>query len=200
MRRKIALVGLVLALVLTGVMPAAAVEAKGIKPVTGVVASGFITQIDPTTTENVVPLGKTQWGWKVTGRSVNGVFTGPEINDSFTFTYNAIVDLTQAGTLWGKLKTSDYTLDVFGKSGSAYFVGMYGEYPLYGVDIKGTWSAAFGAVGGGEFTGSLVFIPSADGAHIAAIIPDYSPITLTGVFVDKTWSWNWWWGWLFKRN
>jgi hypothetical protein len=200
MKRKIVLVGLALALILTCVMPAAGVAAKGNQPATGVVATGFITQIDPTTTENVVPLGTPQWGWKVTGRSVNGIFAGPQINDSFTFTYNAIVDLTQAGTLWGTLKTADYTLNVLGKSGSAYFVGMYGEYPLFGVDITGKWSAARGAVGGGDFTGSLVFIPSPDGAHIAAIIPDYSPITLTGVFVDKTGGWNWWWHWFFKRN
>ena len=201
MKRKVALIGLVLALVLTGLMPAAGVEAKGIQPVTGVVASGFLTNIDPTTTENVAPLGKPQWGWKVTGRSVDGVFTGPEINDAFTFTYNAIVNLQQAGTLWGTLNTPDYTLDVYGQSGSYYLVGWYAkDVPILGIDVSGTWRVRSGAVGGGEFTATLVFIPTPDQAHIAYIIPGASPITLTGVFVDKTWNWNWWWWGLFNRG
>lgn len=194
MRKKLLLVSLSLVLALIGMMPATAALAK---PAIGVVATGFVTEIQ-TTGENVVPIGN--WGWKVTDRTVKGVFNGPEIVDEFTFTYNAIVDLTQAGMLWGTLSTGDYTLNVFGRSESAYFYGWYDEaagIPLYGLDVSGSWNARCGAVGGGQFTASLVFIPSADGAHIEYIIPPLSPITLTGKLTPVNWwwyFWRWFWG------
>jgi hypothetical protein len=205
MRRKLLLFGLSLILVLVSMMPATAVLAK---PATQVVASGYVAGIDLTTEENVVPIG--DWGWRVTNRSLVGTLLGPEISDDFIFTYNAIVDLTQKGSLYGTLSTSEYTLSVYGKSDSYYFIGWFLEpglspdypygIPILGLDVHGSWVATSGATGGGQFAASLTFIPSADGAHIEVIDPYNSPITLTGKFTPIKHNWWWWWSWLWGRH
>ena len=178
MKKKLALILLTLVLVLTGLMPAAIAAAK---PGTAVVASGFITYIAPTELGEMVNPAGDSGRWRVANRTVGGVFSGPDIAGDFTFTYKANVAVSQAGNLHGVLTAGQYTLNVDGKTQAAVFVGWYVPgIPLYQIQISGKWTALDGGKGNGDFTASILFIPSPDGAHIAYIIPPSSPITLTG--------------------
>ena len=184
MKNKLALILLTLLLVLTGLMPATIAAAK---PGTAVVASGVITYIAPTALGEMVNPAGDSGRWRVANRTVGGLFFGPDIAGYFTFTYKANVAASQAGNLHGVLTAGQYVLNVEGKTGAA--IGPidtidlgppYGEVPLYKIEISGQWTVLAGGKGNGDFTATIVFVPSPDGAHIALIIPPSSPITLTG--------------------
>ena len=99
MKRKILMVGLVLALTLTLVMPATALAAKPAE----FTASGVI--IDITTGEDVIEFPAGNSGrWVVQERMIGGVLTEGDIGGGFTLTYKANVVLeTQAGNFHGEM-------------------------------------------------------------------------------------------------
>ncbi len=173
MKRKIALIILTLVLVLTGLIPATVAVAKS----NDTVATGYLYGID----EGIVNPAGDSGRFRVAERSIVGVFTSGQIIDAFTLTYHAnVVLLSQAGNFQGTLNTSQYEINVNGKTQAAAFFGWYGPYPLYEIKISGHWNVLSGPEkGNGDFTANLVFIPTLDG-HIAFVVPDYSAVTLTG--------------------
>ncbi|MDD5038501.1 MAG: hypothetical protein PHN78_04210 [Dehalococcoidales bacterium] len=180
MKRKGALVILALALALASLVPAMTVLAK---PGSEVVAQGNITYVAPTELGEMVYAAGDSGRWRVVDRAVGGIFNGPGIVGDFAFTYKANVAASQAGKLHGTLNAAQYVINVNGTAEAATFFGYYGPYPLYEIKLGGNWTVLDGAKGNGDFTANIVFIPSADGAHIAFIIPEYSVITLTGSLV-----------------
>lgn len=114
---------------------------------------------------------------RVIERELDGTLSG-DINGDFILAYKANVELaTQAGNLQGTLVTDKYSIKVDGKIAPLQFYGWYGPYPLYYLEIDGTWQFKDGAQGNGDFAAWTIFIPTPEG-HVAAII--YSGFDMTG--------------------
>ncbi len=184
MRKRLFFISLALALVLTTLMPAAALATKpGLE---GFEASGTIAYITP---GKVLPAGKTG-KWVVVERELGGSLSG-DINGAFTMDYKAIVEslLTQAGTLHGTLAMDDgsYVLQVKGEIQPLVWEGWYlppgvdPDYPdgipYLRLTIGGEWRFTNGTWGRGDFEAWAIFIPTAEG-HVGFITA--SDFTMTG--------------------
>jgi hypothetical protein len=139
-------------------------------------AVGTIASITP---GDVFPAGDSG-RWVVAERQITGTLGGG-IDGDFTLTYKANVEsvLTQAGNLHGTLSVGDYVLNVTGKLPALSFFGWYVQdvIPLYKMDITGKWTLQSGSQGNGDFSATVIFIPTPDG-HVYAIVNSY--ISLTG--------------------
>ncbi|MBU2608284.1 MAG: hypothetical protein KKF26_03100 [Chloroflexi bacterium] len=182
MRKRILFVALVLALVLTSVMPMTALAAKPVP----FEAIGGITSISK---GEVMPAGQSG-RWRVIERELTvnlfGDIGGVEGIES-TMTYKANVELsTQAGNLHGTLEAGSYVAKVNGKIEPIEFADWYlppgtpgypDGIPLYKLTIGGHWAFTDGAKGQGDFEGWVVFIPTPQG-HVSVITG--SAFTMTG--------------------
>lgn len=194
MKKRLLSISLVLVSVLTALMPTAVLAAKPVEfKATGNIA--YITEGD------VLPAGNSGQ-WRVIERELGGTLSG-DINGAFTLNYKANVELaTQAGNLHGTLQAGSQVLEVNGKieplkpyHGNAfYFVMEYvdpvfglvriyyvpgvGYVPLFDLEINGHWTSVSGANGNGDFTASVIFIPTPEG-HVAYVLP-VSQVNLTG--------------------
>ncbi len=169
MKKRSLFISLVLALVLTTLMPAAAMAAKP----ASFYASGDITSISPGT---VLPAGEESGRWRVVERELAGSLSG-DINESFTMTYKANVELaTQAGNLHGTLEAGPYVAEVNGKIEPLEWLGEPFASPAQ-LTISGHWTFIDGARGQGEFDALVIFIPTPEG-HVGVILA--SSFTMTG--------------------
>ncbi|HEY32418.1 MAG TPA: hypothetical protein G4O10_04870 [Dehalococcoidia bacterium] len=174
MKRKILLLGLVLTLILTMVMPATALAAK---PPAPTIATGEITDI---TFGDVFPAGNSG-RWIVQEREISGNISGA-LNGAFTMTYKAnVVLVTQAGNFHGTFEADNITLNVNGKISPLELVpvevdpDVFVDLPM--LSLSGHWNVIDGAKGNGNFDAYLVFIPDAQG-HVGTIVA--SGIVMTG--------------------
>jgi hypothetical protein len=186
MKKRLLLISLALALVLTTLMPTAALAKESPKPPKigkTFDASGFITGITEGTVYPVNPADP--YGlWKVEGREIYATLSG-DIAGDVTLTYDGqFLILTQEGTFSGDLATGYYQLEVNGESEPleiVYIGGPFGYLPK--IAINGSWSFITKEkktkVEGyeGTFGAWIVFIPDAQG-HIVQIVD--SSLTMTG--------------------
>ncbi len=185
MKKKL-LISLALALVLSTLLPTAALAAKP-QPST-FYAAGSINDITP---GKVIAAGATG-KWVVVEREITGYLSG-SINGAYTMDYHAMIQsvYTQAGDFQGWLTLDDGSrvLRVKGTIDPLVFVGWYlepGVDPLYPdgitllyLEINGTWQFTSVTHGNGGFMAGVVFVPTAD-FHIAFIVPDQSGIAMWG--------------------
>ncbi len=170
MKKKLLFVSLALALVLTTLIPAAALAAKPVS----FDASGIVTYISPGT---VFPAGESG-RWVVIERQLNGTFLSGNINGDFTMTYQANVELsTQAGNLHGTLKAGSHVLKLNGNIQPLEMIPTPFGIDLPKLTISGRWTFTNGAQGGGEFDTWVIFIPTPEG-HVGSIVA--SGLNLTG--------------------
>ncbi len=163
MKKKL-LISLALALLLSTLLPSAALAAKPPSKFADFNASGTITYI---TGGDVLPAGNSG-RWRVIEREVGLQLSGA-LNGAFTLAYKANVELaTQAGNLQGTISADPYTIRVNGTIQPLEFV-PYGPYLLPMLIINGQWTFTTGTQGNGDFTSWAIFIPTPDG-HVAYII------------------------------
>jgi hypothetical protein len=173
--KRILAISLLLALVLSLIVPTAAFAAKA--PVsTSFSAYGEMQTID---NGNVRPLGNTG-KWLVLDRHIQGQFVSGDLSTSpFKLTYGGIFDLaTQAGNLVGTMQTASGTLLVTGSV--APLTGVYSEeaggyLPL--LSISGNWTGLWGIRASGTFQAYMIFVPTDDG-HVKYIVD--SAFVMTG--------------------
>jgi hypothetical protein len=161
--KRILFISLVLALMLSLVLPSVAMAAP--KPAV-FSAQGIMTGID---TGDVKPLGDTG-RFLVKDRHIQGEFTGGDLGTaSFVITYGGIFDLqTQAGFLTGKMEVDSKKIIISGATKPLTLVDMGGYY-LPKLEICGLWSGAKGINAAGTFTAYMIFVPTPDG-HVAYIV------------------------------
>lgn len=190
MKRKILLPGLVLALILTMVMP---MTALAVKPPATLIATGEIISITP---GEVRPAGNSG-RWVVKDRDIIINFgTGDLLEGDYTLTYhtNVVVDvedeILQAGNLQGILTENDgdNALNVRGTISPAQAVSD--SFPLtIGVDplgnpieilvavhvihIEGRWTFISGGPGNGTFTGDIFVLICEDDNDLGELIVGY---------------------------
>ena len=187
MKRKILMVGLVLALALVLVAPAPVLAAK---PAT-FEAVCSISAIDEGN-----PFAAGQSGrWVVPERTIIGTVTG-DIEGDFILTYRANVTADQEGNFHGEMAVTDaddsWTIKVNGKSEGTEFVGwseiptgnpQMPYLPILSITINGHWTFVDGACGNGTFNDAVIIfigVPDAEGKiHIGPIVPG-SAIVMTG--------------------
>ena len=194
MRKRLLFISLVLALVLTTLVPAAALAAKPV-PFT---ATGTITYISP---GDVMPAGESG-RWRVIEREISGSLS-EDIDGDFTMTYKANVELaTQAGNLHGTLEAGPYVAKVNGKiqplkaepipeatiltedwylPSPPFFIPkgtpLPAGFPMPKLIIKGHWTFIEGARGQGDFEAWAQLTTDIKG-HVNAIY--FSEFTMTG--------------------
>ena len=170
MKRRLLFISLVLALLLTALMPSTALAAKP----ASFGASGIITCISSGT---VVPAGESG-RWVVVERELGGTFLSGDISGDFTMSYKANVELlTQAGNLNGTLEAGTYVLKVNGKLQPLEIVPTPFGIDLPKLTINGHWTFTDGAQGQGDFEAWVIFIPTPEG-HVGSIVA--SAFNLTG--------------------
>ncbi len=177
--KKVLLVSLLLALVMSLLLPAAAMAASPASGTFG--AQGYLTGID---TGNVKPLGNSG-KWLVRDRTITGQFVGGDLGSTaFTLTYDGVFELTtQEGNLVGTLSTGNSALLVTGQVAPLSFVSapVPGGY-LPVLTITGHWVGISGVKANGSFQAYMVFVPTADG-HVDYIID--SGFMMTGKYNGK---------------
>ena len=170
MNKRTLFVSLALTLVLTTLMPAAALAAKPVS----FDASGIVTSISPGT---VFPAGKSG-RWVVVERQLSGIFLSGDINGDFTMAYKANVELSnQAGNLHGTLKAGSHVIKLNGSIQPLEMVPTPFGIDLPKLTINGRWTFTNGAQGGGTFDTWVIFIPTPEG-HVGSIVA--SGLNLTG--------------------
>jgi hypothetical protein len=170
--KKLLVIGLVLAMMLTLILPSTAMAAKP----AALNASGALTSIDDGITQQLGDSGK----WLVSDRHIQGTFVDSDLEGNFTLTYGGVFDLaTQAGHLSGRMEVDSKSFVVTGKVAPYTFVSWYAEgIPILQLSIAGNWNCLKGGKGNGTFTSVMYFIPTADG-HVYAVLPG-SSFVMTG--------------------
>ncbi len=174
--KKVLLLGIILALALTLIMPSVAMAAQP----TAFSASGKFTSIDE---GNVSIIGFDEGYqvpiFQVQDRHIQGEFArsvkgeSNRVNGPFTITYDAVVNGYQIGTFSGVLAAKSATFTV---QGISYGITGFDASKGYRVDLGGTWTGTHGIKGEGTFTAWFYFIP--DGLHIGSLTD--SSFTMTG--------------------
>lgn len=194
MKRKLLCIILAACLVLSVVMPATALAAKG-KAFDDFEATGTVLGIDPGTVKAAGNSGR----WIVSERQVIGMLTG-HANGMFTLTYKANVDSEQTGTFHGELVVGEFVFKVRGKSelGDPTGQGMFDvEIPnpnpppdtitiqvpvvFCPLTTTGKWTLIEGAQGNGDYNATIEVAIAVDGpfaGHIVGIVS--SSVSLTG--------------------
>jgi hypothetical protein len=160
--KKILVISLLLAMVLTMILPSAAMAAR---PAT-FSAQGYLSGID---TGNVRQLGNSG-KWLVRDRTIQGEFlAGGFGNAPFSLKYNGVFDLaTQAGNLVGTLRTGSSILLVVGEVAPLTMVSV-GPYSLPMLSISGNWAGLSGVKANGSFQAYMVFVPDGEG-HVVQVV------------------------------
>jgi hypothetical protein len=173
--KKILLIGVILAMVLTLILPSVAMAAKP----SVFTASGEMTTIDQGQTRELGESGK----WLVADRHILGTFDSGDLDGDFTLTYGGVFDLaTQAGNLVGTLKNGSKTILVTGKVSPYEIVDTGMGFSAPQLTIKGKWVGLKGLKANGEFTAWFIFIPDEEG-HVVQIIA--SSFDMTGKYNPK---------------
>jgi len=187
MKRKILMVGLVLALTLVLVSPVPALAAKP-------VGFGAVCNIEIIDEGDPFAAGQSS-RWVVPERTIYGTVSG-DIEGDFVLTYKANVAADQAGNFHGKMVVTDeddsWTVKINGKSDGTVFQGwsdiptgnpQMPYLPILSITINGHWTLVDGARGNGTFENAVIIfigIPDEQGnIHIGPVVPG-SAINMTG--------------------
>jgi len=179
--KKRLLISLVLALLLTTLMPATVSAAKP-PPLVDFNTSGYIDGISPGKVIEAGATGK----WVVVERELTGYLSG-DISGAFTMNYHAMVEsvYTQAGDLQGWLTIDEgaYVLRVKGTIDPLVGPVGYVEIPfppyiapVYYLEINGTWQFTNGIRGNGGYNAGVYFIPTPD-LHVGSIVGSWFEMT-----------------------
>lgn len=184
MKKKIIILGLVLALTLVLVAPVPALAAKP----ADFGASGIITDVSQ---GDIFPAGNSG-RWVVDERQMFGTIEG-DVNGDFILTYAANVELeTQAGSFHGTLEINSLLFKVRGKSqlvGPCSYYGIvdtpYGPVPtnICTLETSGGWTLIQGAKGTGDYYGLATVLIATDcplEGHIVYVVPGASGFEMTG--------------------
>jgi hypothetical protein len=166
--KKYLILGVVLAMVLTLILPSAALAAKPADFYT----AGTISGITPGT---VLPVGNSG-NWRVLEREITGTFddvAGNSMVGEFTLSYRGVFELTtQQGNFRGLLTSGDKSFNVNGKVApfELVLVDLDENVQVYlpKLSITGNWNYADGGKGNGIFEAWLIFVPTNEG-HIGYI-------------------------------
>jgi len=170
MKKRLLFTSLALALVLTTLMPVAALAAKPVP----FGASGIVIYLSPGA---VFPAGESG-RWVVAERELRGTFLSGDINGNFIMTYKANVELvSQAGNFHGTLEAGPHVLKLNGKIQPLEMVPTPLGVDLPKLTINGNWTFNNGTQGGGTFDTWVIFIPTPDD-HVSVIVA--SAINLNG--------------------
>lgn len=165
MKRRMLFISLAIALILTALMPAAAMAAKP-QPF---YAAGAITGIEDTVIgDNAFPAGESG-RWRVVDREITGQLSG-DVSGDFVMNYRANVELaTQAGNLHGDLVAGSAGFKVNGKIQPLEMVPTPLGIDLPKLTITGHWNLDGKGPGNGDFEAWVIFIPDEYG-HVVMII------------------------------
>ncbi len=165
MKKRVLFLSLALVLILTVLMPSAALAAKP----QDFQATGYINYIEDTNVgDNAFPAGNSG-RWRVIDREIGGELSG-DISGSFILTYKANVELeTQAGNLHGILETGEYSFRVNGKIQPLTMEPSPLGFDLPVLTISGHWTHIGKGRGQGNFTARVQFIPDEYG-HVVMIV------------------------------
>ncbi len=144
-----------------------------------VYSTGIITSIDEGTVSQIpdpsYPFG---FYWNVQNRHVALSLSGRTLSGDFVLTYSGKFDAFQGGSLTGVMKGDHKEFAITGNTTdvnpNAPLAFTPEGYPMYPLSISGDWKGTEGSRDAGTFTGIVVFIPTPDGQHIAAIVPSLS--------------------------
>jgi hypothetical protein len=175
MKRKILLLGVVLALILTMVMPFSIIGAKpaplscagsilGITP--GIVAPAGTLVSNPLIMANNSQSGQ----WRVIDRQIIGAFgLDATVPGYFILNYKGVFELfTQEGNFHGQLTSGDYVFEVNGKASPIDYSTMFaGGLPVQ--TISGHWTCLNGTWGTGTFDASVSFMVDLETGHIVGV-------------------------------
>ncbi len=186
--KKLWILGLVLALAVTLLLPSVAMAAGP----DNFTAQGALTAID---NGNVNELSDGQW--LVTERHIQGKFIksvqgkSNKINGDFTITYGGIFDLdTQAGNFKGKMESRSVALAINGSTQPLALADIAVPDGLGGtmiiklpkLTISGDWTGVQGLKAEGEFNAYIVFIPTPDN-HVGTIVK--SEFSIIGDYLNN---------------
>ncbi len=165
MKKRMLFISLALVLVLTVLIPGAALAAKS-QPF---YAAGAITGIEDTVVgENAFPAGESG-RWRVIDREITGQLSG-DVSGDFVMNYRANVELaTQAGNLHGNLVVDDASFKVNGKIQPLEMVPTPLGIDLPKLTITGHWNLDGKGPGNGDFEAWVIFVPDEYG-HVVMII------------------------------
>jgi hypothetical protein len=165
MKRRILFLSLALVLLLTVLIPGAALAAKP-QPFN---ATGSINGIEDTVVgENAFPAGESG-RWRVIDREIYGELAG-DVNGGFVMNYRANVELaTQAGNLHGDMTVGDTAFKVNGKIQPLEMVPTPLGFDLPKLTITGHWNLDGKGPGNGDFEAWVIFIPDEYG-HVVMIV------------------------------
>ena len=193
MKRKLLCIILAASLILSVVMPATALAAKG-KAFDDFEANGLVTGIDPGTVKSAGQSGR----WIVSERQIE-VYMWGNLNGLFTLTYKANVDSEQTGTFHGELVAGELVFKVRGKSELGTSTGggtvMLPNPELPGEEIEvtvaffplsttGKWTLIEGAQGNGDYDTDIDVVIALDGPYKGHIVD------ITGSNVLMTGKWK----------
>ncbi|MBN1190202.1 MAG: hypothetical protein JXA46_10650 [Dehalococcoidales bacterium] len=175
--KRILILSVVLALVLSLVLPSVAMAKP---PGKEFYAQGEMYQI---TIGDVKQLGNGLW--LVKNREIFGKFVNGDLEGlPFTITYDGIFELeTQAGDFHGKLNAGRNKYQIKGTVEPYQFLEWYDKanfIPILSLDISGRW---IGNEAKGTFNAFVKFIPTPEG-HVGYIFED-SCFTMTGMYNKK---------------
>lgn len=184
MKRKILLLGVVLALILTMVMPFSIIGAKpaplscsgsilGITP--GIVAPAGTLVSNPLIMANNSQSGQ----WRVIERDIKGTInTGLSTSEEFVLSYKGVFEVpTQKGNFHGRLTIGDYVFEVNGKADPLTAFDIGGGIILPKLTISGKWTCIQGPYSNGSLNGWAVFMPTPEGHVDYVIFSDFSMIS-----------------------
>jgi len=165
MKRRMLFISLALVLVLTVLIPGAALAAKS-QPF---YAAGVITGIEDTVIgDNAFPAGESG-RWRVVDREITGQLSG-DVSGDFIMNYRANVELaTQAGNLHGDLVMDGASFKVNGKIQPLEMVPTPLGIDLPKLTITGHWNLDGKGPGNGNFEAWVIFVPDEYG-HVVMII------------------------------
>jgi hypothetical protein len=171
--KKLLVIGIVLALMLTLVLPSVAMAARP----TTFSAAGTMASIDPGTVKELGNSGL----WLVKDRHIQGRFLSGDLGtESYTITYGGVFKLVdQSGNLAGTMQVGSKLFVIDGKVAPLSLVDM-GEYQLPQLTISGHWAGLKGVNATGSFNAYMIFVPTADG-HVDYIVA--SSFDMTGKYV-----------------
>jgi hypothetical protein len=166
--KKLLMLGVILAMVLTLILPSAAMAAKP----ASFYASGAIFGITPGTVDAAGNSGN----WRVMEREITGTLFNMNdlpVRDNFSLTYKGVFELaTQQGNFRGLMTSDEKSFNVNGKVAplESVLVNLpgYGLVNLPKLTISGNWNYADGDKGNGVFEAWLIFIP--DGGHVGSVV------------------------------
>jgi hypothetical protein len=168
--KRILFISLVLALMLSLILPTVAMAAKP----AAFSAQGVMSSIDDGTVKQLGNSGL----WLVKDRHITGTLTGDLVGD-YTITYGGVFRLTtQEGQLAGRMEVGSTVIALTGSVEPLTFTNF--GAPI--LSIHGNWTVLKGEKANGSYQAYMVFVPDAAG-HVVQVLD--SAFIMTGKFAHK---------------